>query len=331
MSEAAAPAKPGMTMAVYKRRFDAGGTPARVTMRSRLTGLYSEMVLGGEVVATDYTPATGPDAVRNHRLTATLRDGRVLDVDAGWVSSLTVGIAVTLDGQAIHQSHPGKRIAFPDKYRKMVSEAPTESVGELFRKGQAEGGVDLGVYKRNRVPIAVDVALGVLFFVVAKMTDLRTAALLGAGVGIALVVAQRFIKTDIIGGMALFGIVMALISAGFAWVFEDDAAIKMRSTIVGLIGAAFFLGDGLLLRGRRLGAGMARYLPYSDIEPGRLAIGMGVVGLFMAALNYVVLKLFSTDVWLVYHSFGDTAVVMLLMFAVFKYARTGVPNVPQPG
>lgn len=295
-----------------------------------MTGLYSELALGGAVVATDHTPAAGPEAVRNHRLSAALPDGRLLDIEAGLVGSLwSVGIAARLDGRLIHESHPGRPIAYPEKHRKVVSEVRGDTIGDAFKAG--DPGVDFGVYKRNKVPVAVDVALMLLFFVVAKMTDLRTAALLGAGVGIALIVAQRFIKTDIIGGMALFGIVMALISAGFAWVFEDDAAIKMRGTIVGLIGAAFFLGDGLLLRGRRLGAGMARYLPYADIEPARLAIGMGAAGLIMAALNYVVLKLFSTDVWLIYHSFLDTVVFMFMMFGVFKYARTGVPNPAQPG
>ena len=54
--------------------------------------------------------------------------------------------------------------------------------------------------------------------------------------------------------------------------------VKMRSTIVGLISAALFLGDGLL-GGNRLGRGMARYLPYNDIDPGRLALGVGLLGL----------------------------------------------------
>ena len=172
-------------------------------------------------------------------------------------------------------------------------------------------------------PAAVDLALGLLFFVVAKLTDLRTAALVGAGVGIALVVAQRFIKTDIIGGMALFGITLALISAGLAWAFEDDDAIKMRTTIMGLIGAAFFLGDGLLLKGRRLGAGMARYLPYKDVVPRRLAIGMGVMGLLLAMLNWGVAAAVSTDAWLIYSTFLDIPVAMVMIMGVFKYARSG--------
>lgn len=334
MNEAAA-AKPGWTMAVYKRRFEAGGYPARVTIRSRMDGLHSELVIDGRVVATDHTPAAGPAAVRNHRLTAALPDRTSIEVEAGYISLWSVGIAVRHDGQPIHESHPGREIAYPEKYRKSVEEAPGESIGALFKKGvedgKAEPGIDLGVYKRNKVPIAVDISLAVLFYVIAKMTDLSTAAVIGAVVGIGLVVAQRFIKTDIIGGMALFSVVMMLVSAGLAIVYQTDDAVKMRTTIVGLIGAAFFLGDGLLLRGRRIGAGLARYLPYNDIRPERLAIGMGALGLVMAGLNYGVAKVASTDFWLIYHSVLDIFVGMLLTFGVFKYARTGVPIAARPG
>src|SRR3546814_6829082 len=97
---------------------------------------------------------------------------------------------------------------------------------------------------------------------------------------------------------------MLLISAGLAIVFQDDMAIKMRGTIVGLIGAALFLSDGLL-GGNRLGKGMARYLPYNDLEPGRLAVGMGLLGLVLAGINYLVAKFASTDVWLFYSTFVD--------------------------
>ncbi len=330
MNEAAT-SKPAMTLFVYKRPFNAGEFPARVTVRARMDGMHSELIVDGDMVASDFTPAAGPEAVRNHRLSATLPDGRALGIEAGYVNWWTVGIAATLDEGLIYESHPGKRIAYPEKYRKVVSEAKGASIGAALKSSQADEGIDLGTFKRNRVPIAVDIALSVLFYVVAKMTDLSTAAIVGAVVGIGLVGAQRFIKTDIIGGMALFGVVMLLISAGLAIVYQTDDAVKMRTTIVGLISAAFFLTDGFLLRGRRLGAGMARYLPYSDIAPDRLAIGVGTVGLVMAGLNWVVMKTASTDFWLIYHSVLDTFVVAFLMFGVFKYARIGVPHPVQPG
>jgi intracellular septation protein A len=181
-------------------------------------------------------------------------------------------------------------------------------------------GYDPGALSRNKVPLLIDLALGLLFYLVAKLTDLTTAALVGAAAGLSLVVAQRFVKVDLLGGLAVFGIVMLLISAGLALAFQDDDAVKMRSTLVGIVGAVLFLGDGLR-GGKRLGKGMARYLPYSDVDPGRLAIGMGVVGLIMAALNALVATVASTSWWLFYTTFADTLLVMLLVMLVFRYAR----------
>jgi intracellular septation protein A len=128
------------------------------------------------------------------------------------------------------------------------------------------------------------------------------------------------VKVDLLGGLAMFGIVMLLISAGLAIAFQDDLAVKMRSTIVGIISAAFFLSDGLF-GGRWLGRGLSRYLPYNDIDPARLALGMGVVGLGMAGLNYLVATRMSTDFWLFYSTFLDFFLVILLIMVVFQFAR----------
>jgi intracellular septation protein A len=174
-------------------------------------------------------------------------------------------------------------------------------------------------WQRNKWSIFADIALGLLFFAVAKATDLTTAALVGAAAGLALVVVQRFVKVDLLGGLALFGVLMLLISAGFSIAFQDDWAVKMKSTLLGLFTATLFLSDGLFNRGRYFGQRMARYL-MQPVEPQRLTIGMGVLGAVMASLNYGVAKWFSTDVWLTYSTFGDTALVMLLFFAVLRFA-----------
>ncbi len=175
------------------------------------------------------------------------------------------------------------------------------------------------------MPIVVDIATVLLFFVVAKLTDLRTAALVGAAVGIGLLIAQRFVKVDLLGGLAMFGIVMLLISAGFAIAFEDDELIKQRSTIVGLIGAACFLFDGLVLHGRRLGHGLNRYLAYTDIDERRLAIAMGVLGVFTALANFAVVRLVSTDAWLFYTTLLDLPLVMAGVLLAVKWARSRPP------
>ncbi len=299
----------GMKLATYRRRFAVDGVACEVTCESRMSGLHSELFVDGTRVAEDHTPAAGAEAIRNHRLAATLPDGTPIEVELGYVNWVTVGIAVRREGVLVHESHPGRRIAYPKRAAKMA-----------LAQGGAADGVDLEQMKRNRVPIAVDIALGLLFYIVAKATDLSTAAIVGAVAGLALVAAQRFVKVDLIGGLALFGVVMLLISAALAIVFQDDMAVKMRSTILGLISAALFLGDGLL-GGNRLGKGLARYLPYSDIDPGRLAVGMGLLGLVMAGLNTLVAFYASTDIWLFYSTFVDFALIMVMILFVFRYAR----------
>ncbi len=279
-----------------------------VNVVARFSGIESALSIDGAIVAMDSTPASGRDAIRNHRLGGALPDGSAIEVEAGYIGWISIGIAVRREGRLVHESHPGRRIASPAKAAKLAT--------------HRDPGVDFGRFKRNKVPILVDIALGLLFFAVAKLANLQTAALVGAAAGIGLVVAQRFVKVDLVGGLALFGVAMLLVSAGLAIAFEDDLAVKMRSTIVGLVSAAAFLGDGLL-GGRRLGRGLSRYVPYTDIDPARLAIGVGLSGLVMAALNSGVAIAASTDIWLFYTTFVDFLLIAVLMMFVFRYARRG--------
>ena len=293
----------GVRLWTTRRPFIADDLPCHVTLRPGFKGMESILFICDVEHDHCFRPAMGAESVVNHRLTAKLPSGRLLEVEAGYFSWLNTAIAARLDGSLIHESHPGTPIKLPERAARGLAAS------------------DFDKLKANRIPIAVDIATGLLFFAVAKLTDLTTAALVGAGVGIALVILQRFIKTDILGGLVLFGIVMMLISAGLAWQFQDDDWVKQRSTIVGLIGAAAFLTDGLLLKGRYIGAGLARYIAYSDVRPQRLAIAMGVVGIMMAVINFAVARLTSTDVWLFYTSFGDIFVSMAMALTAIQWAR----------
>jgi intracellular septation protein A len=302
----------GKRIWLYKRPFNLGVShECMVLLDARMTGLWSLLFVDGTLVAQDFTPAMGPEAIRNHRLAATLPDGRALEVEAGYISWLNTAIAVRVDGALVHESHPGRRIAMPERAVKMV----------MQQNAGGDPTYDPGKLKRNKVPILVDLATGLLFFVVAKLTDLKTAALVGSAVGLGLVVVQRFVRVDLIGGLALFGVFMLLISAGFALLFEDEEIIKQRSTVVGLIGAACFLFDGLVLKGRKLGAALDRYMAYTDIDHRRLAIGLGLTGLVMAGGNWLVAKLFSTDVWLFYTTFLDLPLSIGLVLGAVSWAR----------
>jgi len=144
----------------------------------------------------------------------------------------------------------------------------------------------------------------------ALLGTLTTDTLVGAGAMIATLGAVT----------AAVGVVLLLISAGLAIAFQDDMAVKMRGTIVGTISAVLFLGDGLL-GGNRLGKALTRYLPYNDVDPGRLALGMGVLGLVMAGLVTLLVAWTVRHVWLFYTTFVDFFLIMVLIFAVFAFAR----------
>ncbi|MBM4209303.1 MAG: septation protein IspZ [Gammaproteobacteria bacterium] len=177
-------------------------------------------------------------------------------------------------------------------------------------------------FARNKYSIGVDLAIGALFFILVKLTDdLPLSALVTAGAGLAAVVAQRFVKVDLLGGLAIFGIVMLLISAGFSWFFQDDWAVKMKSTILGVLVATITLGDAVFNKGQYFGGRLLRYM-MQPMDPQRLALGLGVLGLVMAGVNWVFAEYTSQDTWLYYTSFGDFLLTVVLMLGVMRYART---------
>ena len=306
----------GVVLWTYTRRFHIDGIDGAprgaVRIQSGLEGLKSTLLIDRREVASDWTPISGEAATRNHRLVARLSDGRTLSVEAGYISVWSMGIAVDLDGVRIHESHPGKTIAFPAKLKTAIEAKSADGTPTI----------DYGKFQRNRTPILVDILTGILFFAVAKLTDLTTAALVGAGVGLALLVLQLLLRVDLLGGLAMFGIVMLLISAGLAWFFRDEDFVKMRSTVVGLIGAGCFLIDGAF-GGRYLGTRLTRYLVYTDVIPWRLSTGLGLSAVAMAAINWLVATYASTDVWLFYTTFGDVFVAMGVFFLILGWARGG--------
>lgn len=291
----------------------ADGLPCELRFATGLKGAATVLLVCDVEHDQCFRPVSGADSVTNHQLSARLPSGKMLSVEAGYYSWTSIAIAARLDGVLIHESHPGTPIRLPERAAKMM--AQTTATGEPA--------MDYSKLSANKVAIAVDIATGILFYAVAKLTDLTTAALVGAGVGIALVVVQRFVKVDLLGGLALFGVIMLLISGGFAWAFQDDELVKQRSTIVGLIGAAVFLTDGLLFKGRRIGAALSRYIAYNDINEARLATSLGCVGIAMAAINYGVAQLFSTEVWLFYTTFGDVVVSFGMALYAVQWSRGG--------
>jgi len=293
----------------YVRRFDFEGRGYRVDIGAGLKTVESILRCGNVELARDFTDVLTADGTRNHRLVCRLSDGRSMEIEAGYINWINTAIRVTVDGNLVYESHPGKDIRMPTA----ASKDP-----EKAARAQAE---QLAQWNRNKYSFYVDVGLGALFFILAKLTDdLPFAAITTAVAGLAVAVVQRFVKVDLLGGLAMFGVAMLLVSAAFSYAFDDDWAVKMKSTILGVLVATLMFADAGFNRGRYFGGRLARYMPM-PIVPQRLALGMAVLGVVMAGVNWLVATYLSTDLWLYYTSFGDFILTVTLVFSVMKYAQ----------
>ena len=256
-------------------------------------------------------------------------------VEVGYVNWWSVGIVVLQGEDALYETHPGKNVRVLEgllqgtAMSSMTSQA--DSCHEPETGPDQAAGSDLSVaqmvesnqskWERNKYSIYADMALGALFFLVGKFTeDLALAAIIGAGAGLALVVVQRFVKVDLLGGFAVFGTIMLLISAGFSLALQDDYWVQMKSTVLGIFTASLFMIDGVVRQGAYFGARIERYMPI-PLHHGRIATGISLTGLVMAYSNYLVAENFSEDFWLTYTTFLDIPVSMAMFYAVVYWAR----------
>ena len=246
---------------------------------------------------------------------------------AGFDNGGSLAIAVTEGGRAVYESHPGRSLQVDRSSVQTVAseEAPGGlSVEQMTQLSQRK-------WQRNKYSIYADMALGALFFIVGKVTeDLALAALIGAGAGLLLVAAQRFVKVDLLGGFAVFGTIMLLISAAFSLALQDDYWVQMKGTVLGLLTASLFMIDGLLRRGAYFGARIERYMPL-PLHHDRIAIGMSLVGVVMAVANYYVANHFTEDFWRTWTTFLDLPLSMALFYAVIFWARKRSADEPYHG
>ena len=177
-------------------------------------------------------------------------------------------------------------------------------------------------WEKNKYSICADLGLGALFFIAGKITeDLIFASFVGVAGGLTLLVLQRFVKIDLLGGFAVFGTIMLFVSGIFSLVLQDDYWVQMKGTALGLLSASVFFLDGLLRKGAYFGARFERYLPGGAIHHNRLAIGMSLTGAFGALGNYLVAENFSEDFWLTYTTFHYLPILMSLIFLVLRWSR----------
>ena len=306
-----------MNVWTYRRPFSAQGEVFIVQIEAGIAGWRSRLMIGHQELVRDETILLGAAFdFRNHRLCHTLPDGSKLEVEIGYLNWFNTGIRVSISGTLVHESHPGRDILYLTRVRKASLGGKTEQQLQEQRER------DAAQWALNRPSLIIDIALGLLFFAVSKVTgNLTTAALVGAVAGLTVVLAQRFVKLDLLGGLAMFGVFTLLLSAGFSLWFQDERMVQLKGSILGVLVAGLIFGDGLFNRGRYFGARLARYLIGMTVDARLLSLGIAVLGLIMAGLNLIAMHWLSKDAWLTYTTFVDAPLAMVLGLLVFRFAK----------
>ena len=306
-----------MNVWTYRRPFSAQGEVFIVQIEAGIAGWRSRLMIGHQELVRDETILLGAAFdFRNHRLCHTLQDGSKLEVEIGYLNWFNTGIRVSISGTLVHESHPGRDILYLTRVRKASLGGKTEQQLQEQRER------DAAQWALNRPSLIIDIALGLLFFAVSKVTgNLTTAALVGAVAGLTVVLAQRFVKLDLLGGLAMFGVFTLLLSAGFSLWFQDERMVQLKGSILGVLVAGLIFGDGLFNRGRYFGARLSRYLIGMTVDARRLSLGIAVLGLIMAGLNLIAMHWLSKDAWLTYTTFVDAPLAMVLGLLVLIFAK----------
>jgi len=308
-----------MRVWTYIRPFEYRGLDCVVEVTLTLKETISRLFVDNELVDEQSLAYSAGATTFVHSLpSASTETARV---KSGYFNWWNIGIVVIEGEGIVYESHPGRDVHYGEALAKKMMGLDAESSAGAAAKMRSMAETNRNKWQRNKYSVYADLALGALFFIVGKVTeDLALAAMVGAGAGLGLVVAQRFVKVDLLGGFAVFGTIMLLISAGFSLAFQDDYWVQMKSTILGLLTASLFMADGLLRKGAYFGERIERYMPM-PLHHDRIAIGISLTGIVMAGANYLVAETFSENFWLTWTTFLDLPVGMVLFYSVVYWAR----------
>lgn len=168
--------------------------------------------------------------------------------------------------------------------------------------------------KTLQVPAAAKLALDfaplALFFLAFKLTgDVRTATIVLVG-GTALSIGLIYLTERKIALAPLLSGVLVTVLGGLSVILNNDQFIKMKPTLVNLLFAGILFGGILFWR-----RGLLKYvldIAFHLTDAGWLLLSRrwGVFFLFLAGLNELIWRNFSTEFWVNFKVFGMLTLTM---------------------
>ncbi len=143
-------------------------------------------------------------------------------------------------------------------------------------------------------------------------------ALFMAATAVALLVSWIMVRT--LPVMPIVSGVVVLVFGGLTLWLQDEVFIKMKPTIVNALFAAVLLG-GLAFGKSLLGYVFDQAFKLDNEGWRKLTLRWGVFFIFLAILNEVVWRLFSTDFWVAFKVWGTMPITMVFMALQFPLLK----------
>ncbi|MHB1110655.1 MAG: septation protein A [Devosia sp.] len=181
------------------------------------------------------------------------------------------------------------------------------------------------------IKIGLELGPLVVFFIVNANADIFVATAWFMGAMVVSLALSWFILKRVAVMPLVTGVVVLIFGSLTLWL-QDDTFIKMKPTIVNTLFGATLLG-GLLF-----GQSLLRYV-FGDVYKLKpqgwlvLTVRWGIFFFLLAALNEIIWRNFSTDLWVAFKVWG--IMPLTVVFSMFqlpvlsKYAPD--PVVPTPG
>ena len=176
--------------------------------------------------------------------------------------------------------------------------------------------------------LALDLGPLVLFFLVnAKLGIFWATGVFMVAVLVALVVSYALIRR--LPAMAVVSAIIVVVFGGLTIALENETFIKLKPTIIYLLFAGLLFG-GLILKKPLLEIVFDQMFHLTDEGWRKLTVRWAVFFVFLAVLNEIVWRNFSTDFWVSFKVFG--ALPLTFIFAMLqvpllnKYAAPEVKN-----
>lgn len=153
-----------------------------------------------------------------------------------------------------------------------------------------------------KLKFALDMGPLLVFFLAYRMADLLTAtAALIVFTLVSLAITYAYEKK--IAVMPLVSAIAVTVFGGMTLILNNELFIKMKPTIVNLLFAAILLG-GLYFKKPMLKYLLAEAISLTEIGWNKLSRNWGLYFIFLAVLNEIIWRNFSTDFWVNFKVFG---------------------------